>query len=277
MDARRRTGRLRAVGVPRPDRRRGSGRHGRVEGRADHGTGHRRHLRGAGWRVGGAPPAGATSDGARAFAEDVPAGRRCASTSDAVPVATPRTWGAGHRSRRRPGHARAVPGRRPRLVRSSKADLEALPFGPAHGARRLGAHELPPRARAPACPGALADLHRTLVVGASVEIQVLAGDYEGDALPADRIGGRFFAGVDTRAAVGRARRRRIRRRRTSPWTVTTYGPRRSRARTLPDIVGPGMRLLVVGLNPEPLRRRRRRGIRPAREPLLAGGASAPGS
>ena len=98
-------------------------------------------------------------------------------------------------------------------------------------------------------PSALADLHRALVVGAPVEIQVLGGDYEGhDALPADRIGGRFFAAwtpqrlrdVLTGAGFDVA----------DPEVdgdfvrVTAV-----RARTLPDMVGPEMRLLVVGLNP----------------------------
>jgi TDG/mug DNA glycosylase family protein len=110
-------------------------------------------------------------------------------------------------------------------------------------------------------PGALAELHRTLVVGAPVVVQVLAGEYEGDALPADRIGGRFFAswtpprltdvlvgaGFDVDAIDE-----------TDPGADATppgRGPgewlhaRARRARTLPDFVGPGMRLLVVGLNP----------------------------
>jgi len=128
-----------------------------------------------------------------------------------------------------------------------QGDLEALPF--ATRSLRGGWGHMSylhmPRARLPA---ALADLHRTLVVGAPLDIQVLAGEYEGDALAADRIGGRFFAA----------------------WTPDTLCDvlvgagfdvlgteldgdyvRAStvRARTLPDVVGPGMRLLVVGLNP----------------------------
>jgi TDG/mug DNA glycosylase family protein len=128
-----------------------------------------------------------------------------------------------------------------------QADLEALPFGTGtlHGGWAHMSYLHVPSARLPA---ALADLHRTMVVGAPLEIQVLAGDYEGDALPADRIGGRFFAAwtpqrlrdvlvgagfdVDQPEIDGDFVR------------VTAV-----RARTLPDMVGPGMRLLVVGLNP----------------------------
>ncbi len=62
-------------------------------------------------------------------------------------------------------------------------------------------------------PAALADLHRTLVVGAPLEIQVLAGDYEGTELAADRLGGRFFAAWTPERLTGRARRGRLRRRR----------------------------------------------------------------
>jgi TDG/mug DNA glycosylase family protein len=128
-----------------------------------------------------------------------------------------------------------------------QADLEALPFGTntLHGGWAHMSYLHVPRVRLPA---ALADLHRAMVVGAPLEIQVLAGDYEGDALPADRIGGRFFAAwtpqrlrdvlVGAGFAVG------------DPEVdgdfvrVTAV-----RARTLPDMVGPHMRLLVVGLNP----------------------------
>jgi TDG/mug DNA glycosylase family protein len=128
-----------------------------------------------------------------------------------------------------------------------QADLEALPFGTntLHGGWAHMSYVHVPTVRLPA---ALADLHRAMVVGAPLEIQVLAGDYEGDALPADRLGGRFFAAwtpqrlrdvlVGAGFDVG------------DPEVdgdfvrVTAV-----RARTLPDMVGPHMRLLVVGLNP----------------------------
>ena len=128
-----------------------------------------------------------------------------------------------------------------------QADLEALPFGPRslHGG---WAHMSYLHVPSTHLPGALAELHRTLVVGAAVEIQVLAGDYEGDALPADRLGGRFFASwtparlSDVLVGAG-----------FDVGEIVVDGDfvrvMAVRARTLPDIVGPGMRLLVVGLNP----------------------------
>lgn len=137
---------------------------------------------------------------------------------------------------------RAVPGAG--LV---QADLEALPFGrrTVHGAWANMSYVHVPSVRLPL---ALADLHRALDVGAPLDIQVLRGDYEGHDLPQDDVGGRFFAA----------------------WTPQSLGDvlvgagfcdidmeaeddvvraRATRARTLPDFVGAGMRLLVVGLNP----------------------------
>jgi TDG/mug DNA glycosylase family protein len=128
-----------------------------------------------------------------------------------------------------------------------QGDFEALPFGPGtlHGGWANMSYLHVPSVR---LPMALADLHRAAVVGAPVDIQVLAGDYEGGALPADDVGGRYFAawtpkrlhdilvgagfvveGVEVDGDVVRAGA--------------------VRARTLPDIVGPAMRMLVVGLNP----------------------------
>lgn len=128
-----------------------------------------------------------------------------------------------------------------------QADLEALPFGTTtlHGAwAHMSYLHVPSRA----LPAALADLHRTLVVGAPVDVQVLTGDYEGDALPADRIGGRFFAAwtperlADVLVGAG-----------FDLGEVEVDGDfvraTAVRARTLPDVVGPGMHVLVVGLNP----------------------------
>jgi TDG/mug DNA glycosylase family protein len=97
-------------------------------------------------------------------------------------------------------------------------------------------------------PLALADLHRSLTVGAPLDIQVLGGDYEGEAHVNDDVGGRFFCGW------------RIDRLRDvllgAGFDVQTIEPAgdavRARARrllTLPDFVGAGMRILVVGLNP----------------------------
>jgi TDG/mug DNA glycosylase family protein len=128
-----------------------------------------------------------------------------------------------------------------------QADLEALPFGTAtlHGGWAHMSYVHVPSARLPA---ALADLHRTMVVGAPLEIQMLAGDYEGDALPDDRIGGRFFAAWTPRrlcdVLVGAGFDVADPEVEGDFVRVTAV-----RARTLPDMVGPDMRLLVVGLNP----------------------------
>jgi TDG/mug DNA glycosylase family protein len=128
-------------------------------------------------------------------------------------------------------------------------DVEALPFT----ARSIGGgwscmtHLHVPRLRLPL---ALWDLQRVLAVGAPFDIQVLAGDYEGFDLPDDDVGGRFFAGwqpgslADVVTGAGFE---------VEADSVTVSGDevrlRARRARTLGDTVGPGMRLLVCGLNP----------------------------
>jgi TDG/mug DNA glycosylase family protein len=128
-----------------------------------------------------------------------------------------------------------------------QGDLEALPFAgrTLHAGWANMSYLHIPSVR---LPSALADLHRALVVDAPVDMQVLSGDYEGAALPADDVGGRFFAAwtpqrlLDVLAGAG-----------FDVEDVTVDGDvvraRAVRARTLPDVVGPGMRLLVVGLNP----------------------------
>jgi TDG/mug DNA glycosylase family protein len=128
-----------------------------------------------------------------------------------------------------------------------QGDLEALPFGPqcVGGGWANMSYLHVPRVRLPL---ALADLHRVLTVGAPVDVQVLAGSYEGHELPDDDVGGRFFASwppaqfadvlvgagfeIDRLEVVGDLVRARA-----------------VLARTLSDIVGPGLRLLTVGLNP----------------------------
>jgi TDG/mug DNA glycosylase family protein len=127
-----------------------------------------------------------------------------------------------------------------------RADIAALPFRPsslaAAWARNTYLH-----IRRAHLPLALAHLHRSLAVGAPVVLSVVEGDDEGP-IPDDDIGGRFFAnwrrdalgdvvvgsGFDLRGieSVG-----------DELWVTAT------RARTLPDFVGPGMRVLVCGLNP----------------------------
>jgi double-stranded uracil-DNA glycosylase len=133
-----------------------------------------------------------------------------------------------------------------RLVR---ADIEWLPFarGTAGGAWSWMTHLHLPRHRLPL---ALWDVHRVLRVGAPFELQVLAGDYEGTALPEDTIGGRFFAGWSPERlaeVVGGAGFDIV------PGSLVVDGDEvrlsAARARTLADTVGAGMRLLVCGVNP----------------------------
>jgi double-stranded uracil-DNA glycosylase len=130
-----------------------------------------------------------------------------------------------------------------------QGDIEALPFARASigGAWSWMTHMHVPRSRLPL---SLWDLHRVLTVGAPFELQVLASEYEGDALVGDEVVGRFFAGWHPddllNVMVGAGFR-------VEPGSLVTSGDelrlRAVRIRTLADVVGPGMRLLVCGLNP----------------------------
>jgi TDG/mug DNA glycosylase family protein len=130
-----------------------------------------------------------------------------------------------------------------------QADLERLPFARASfaGAWANMSYQHVPRT---AVPMALADLHRAIEVGGLLDIQVLHGDHHGHDLPDDDIGGRFFAGWreqelrDVLVGAGFDVE--------SVTVVEDDGVIRAscvRARTLADTVGPGMRVLVCGLNP----------------------------
>ncbi len=128
-----------------------------------------------------------------------------------------------------------------------EGDLELLPFA----AQSLGggwanmSYLHIPRQR---LAMALAELHRVLQVGAPVDLQVLHGDYEGNDLPHDDVGGRFFASWepgplgDVLEGAGFA---------VSAMEIEDDVVRvcAERVLTLADTVGPDMRLLVVGLNP----------------------------
>jgi TDG/mug DNA glycosylase family protein len=127
-----------------------------------------------------------------------------------------------------------------------QGDLEALPFqnGALCGAWARNTYVHVPKAR---LPMALAHLHRATAVGAPLEITALVGDDEGH-LPDDEFPGRFFAlwspegFAEVVAGAGFAVER-IEVVNDTAWV------RAERARTLPDFVGPDMRLLVCGLNP----------------------------
>lgn len=126
-------------------------------------------------------------------------------------------------------------------------DLEALPLRPGAlgGAWANMSYLHLPRPRVPL---ALAELHRAMRPGAPFDLQVLAGDYEGDALATDDIGGRFFscwapdALADALVGAGFV----VEALEVDGDVVRTRG---KRARSIADTVGPGMRLLVCGLNP----------------------------
>lgn len=133
-----------------------------------------------------------------------------------------------------------------------RADLSALPVrrGSLGGAWARNSYV---HLRAAAVPMALADLHRALEAQAPIEVTFFGGADEGrEIFPGDDLPGRWFStsseerlsdvligagfeldelGVEHRGDdVG-------------------YTVRARRARTLADTVGPGMRLLVCGLNP----------------------------
>ncbi|MEM9468199.1 MAG: mismatch-specific DNA-glycosylase, partial [Actinomycetota bacterium] len=106
----------------------------------------------------------------------------------------------------------------------------------------------------PDLPMALAELHRVLEVDAPVELQLFEGDQDLIALPGDSMGGRRFARwqpdqlrtVVEGAGFAIERFERVQGA-VDRWPAIDISARR--ALTLPDIVGPGMRLLICGLNP----------------------------
>lgn len=127
-----------------------------------------------------------------------------------------------------------------------QGDLEALPFRD----RSLGgawARNTYVHVGKVRLPMALAHLHRALAVGAPVEITALVGDDEGN-LADDEFGGRFFARWSperfSELVTGAGFTiERVETVNDAAWV------RARRDRTLPDFVGPDMRLLVCGLNP----------------------------
>jgi TDG/mug DNA glycosylase family protein len=130
-----------------------------------------------------------------------------------------------------------------------QADVEALPLrrGALGGAWARATYLHIPR---PRLPSALAELHQALRVNAPVHLTMRRGDVDGP-LADDDFPGRFFAGWqpeplrDVLVGAGFG---------VDELTVETEGrewlhARATRARTLPDFVGPGLQVLVVGLNP----------------------------
>jgi TDG/mug DNA glycosylase family protein len=145
-----------------------------------------------------------------------------------------------------------------RLVRDNtpdalavQADLEALPFRREALATAWGRNSYVhlPRARVPA---AMADLQRALALGAHAMVLVLLGDREGrNIFKRNDFPDRFFSQwdldqlLDVFAGAGFD----IDGYDVEGETEYEVHVRLTRARTLPDLVGPNLRLLVCGLNP----------------------------
>jgi double-stranded uracil-DNA glycosylase len=130
-----------------------------------------------------------------------------------------------------------------------QADLEALPFrrGALGGGWARASYLHVRRER---LPPALADLHDALEVGAPVHLVLHAGEESG-TLADDDFPGRWFAAwppdalADVLTGAGFTIESSVIDEAEPFWIQA----RVRRARTLPDTVGPGMRLLVCGLNP----------------------------
>lgn len=133
-----------------------------------------------------------------------------------------------------------------------RASLTALPFrrGALGGAY---ANKSYVHVAQTATPLALADLHRATAVGAPIELLLFEGDVDLGPNETDDFPGREFSKwpearlADVVVGAGFT----LERIDTGGGTKRRAGLRviATRARTLPDTVGPGMRLLVCGLNP----------------------------
>jgi TDG/mug DNA glycosylase family protein len=141
-----------------------------------------------------------------------------------------------------------VPERAPDACRV-RGDLEQLPFarGGLGAAWARGSYLHVPRARLPL---ALADLHRALAVGAPAHLTMVRG-YPDGPIPDDALPGRQFTCWEpdelTDVVVG-AGFEVVRLEHDADETGWVHALLR-RGRTLPDTVGPAMRVLVCGLNP----------------------------
>ena len=133
-----------------------------------------------------------------------------------------------------------------------QADLAALPFGrgtlAGAWADRSYVH-----LRQSSVPLALADLHAVLRVGAPVNLQVFAGDLEYGSFVDDAFSGRQFSAWSAErladVVVGAGFTIHDIEGRGEAGDTERFVVSARRARTLPDTVGPAMRLLMCGLNP----------------------------
>jgi double-stranded uracil-DNA glycosylase len=130
-----------------------------------------------------------------------------------------------------------------------QADLEWLPFrrGALGAAWARASYLHVPKAW---LPWALAELHQALALGAPIHLTMRAGDAEGP-LADDDFPGRFFADwePDALGRVVTGAGFAIDELALQPEGREWLHVRARRARTLPDYVGPDLRVLLVGLNP----------------------------
>ena len=128
-----------------------------------------------------------------------------------------------------------------------RADLEAMPFRRAAlgGGFARASYLHVPSTR---LPRALAQLHQCLTTDGALELTMRRGTYEGVALPDDTFPGRFFASWEAqplRAVVEGAGFTVGAVDTSDDWIHLSARA----ARTLPDFVGPDLRILMCGLNP----------------------------
>jgi double-stranded uracil-DNA glycosylase len=128
-----------------------------------------------------------------------------------------------------------------------QADLEALPLRDASlgGAWASNSYLHVPRGRLPL---ALARLHWAMAVGAPLTLSVLLGDQDGDDWPGDDFPGRFYSCWQPEGLTALLTGAGFDVDRVDVEGERVWAEAR-RARTLPDTVAPGQRVLVCGLNP----------------------------
>lgn len=134
-----------------------------------------------------------------------------------------------------------------------QGDLQALPFrrGALAGAWARNSYV---HVHAVDAPMALADLQRSLRADGPVELTFFGGEVEGpNVFPDDDLPGRWFSTWLTErltdVVLGAGFDVDELEERSNQQGETGYTVRARRGRTLPDTVGPSMRLLVCGLNP----------------------------
>ena len=145
----------------------------------------------------------------------------------------------GHAARRAPGSSMVL------------GDLRALPFSDRSFDGAWAERSLVHLDRR-AVPLALWDLHRILRVGAGVHLGLFEGDEDHVTIEGDDTPGRWFSAWPEsllRAVLEGAGMHVEMVRRSGAGEVDRFTVRAHRLRTLADTVGPGMRLLLVGLNP----------------------------